>query len=258
MPRGRMRVRSMPATGVLARHVRAFTLVEAVEESARILVPDGAVIVGLRYGGAATLGARPLPDATITGVSSRARRMRTSAGGGVVLATFREGHAGAFFRPALHELYGETRALADLLPRSAVARAEDRVRAAKADAGRVHALEDLLVAHLNPDAEDALVLAAATRMRDAHGLLRIEELARSLGIGQDALEKRFRRHVGAAPKRLASILRLHRAVTSFRPGTSLAALALDAGYFDQAHFNRDVRAATGLSPTRLLARGVRC
>ncbi len=78
--------------------------------------------------------------------------------------------------------------------------------------------------------------------------MRIAPLARSLDIGQDQLEKRFRRVVGASPKRLASILRLQRALRSFRSGVPLSELAPEAGYYDQAHLTREFRAATGAAP----------
>lgn len=261
-PEPAMQIRRYPPDRQLAPYVRHFTLVEAAERATRILVPDGTIVIGIRYRGAAELleetGARPMPDLAFTGVSTKARHMRTAAGSGIVLAAFHPGSAGAFFAPALHELFGQTLDLLDLLPRSDVQRAHERVRAATSDGERIAALGQLLVSCLRGANEDRLVLAAARALREAHGQIRIRELAQTLGSGQDALEKRFRRHIGASPKQLASILRLHRAITSYRPGTSLTQLALDAGYFDQAHFNRDVRSATGTSPQKLLAPAVHC
>ncbi len=60
---------------------------------------------------------------------------------------------------------------------------------------------------------------------------------------------RFREELGVPPKALARILRFERAVGRLRAGDDLAALALDAGYYDQAHFNRDFRAFAGATPT---------
>ena len=51
------------------------------------------------------------------------------------------------------------------------------------------------------------------------------------------------------PKPLARILRFERAAARLRQGAALADAALDSGYYDQAHFNRDFRAFAGVTPT---------
>jgi AraC-like DNA-binding protein len=42
---------------------------------------------------------------------------------------------------------------------------------------------------------------------------------------------------------------------AYRPEVRLTQLALDAGYFDQSHFNREVRAVTGEAPGRFFRVG---
>jgi AraC-like DNA-binding protein len=58
--------------------------------------------------------------------------------------------------------------------------------------------------------------------------------------------------MGIAPKRYARLARFGRVLRRLerQPDTAWAALALDAGYADQAHFNRDFRAFAGISPGR--------
>lgn len=246
----------------LAPFVRRFTIVETDEEATRALVPDGAVVAGLRFGGGACLlengSATRLPDASLAGMRDTVRRIRTSRGGGVVLAMFREGAASAFVRVPLHELFGATLPLDALLPARDVAAAESRVGEAAGHAERIAAFEAFLLARLDPARVDPLVTAAADAIRAADGGIRIAGLAAALGISQDRLEKRFRRAVGVSPKRLASILRMRRAVESHRRGASLARIAAEAGYFDQSHFNRAFRAVTGEAPQRFFHSDEHC
>jgi methylphosphotriester-DNA--protein-cysteine methyltransferase len=158
----------------------------------------------------------------------------------------------------LHELFGTTVDLELLLGRSDVQRLHERVLEADGDAGRVAALQDHLLASRGNNEPDLLAERAAAVITAARGAVRISALAEELGIGQDRLEKRFRRAVGASPKQLASMVRVRHAIDSYRPGTTMARLSADAGYFDQSHFNREVRAVTGRAPTKLFGAGDHC
>jgi methylphosphotriester-DNA--protein-cysteine methyltransferase len=184
--------------------------------------------------------------------------MRTAADSGIVLAMFRPGAAARWFGQPLHELFGTTVGLDLLLRRSDVDRLHERVLEAADDAGRVAALEAHLLASRAGREPDLLAERAAAAIIKARGAIRIGALADALGIGQDRLEKRFRRTVGASPKQLASMVRVRHAIDSYRPGTSLARLSADAGYFDQSHFNREVRAVTGRAPAELLRSADHC
>ena len=69
-----------------------------------------------------------------------------------------------------------------------------------------------------------------------------------------AVERRFRQLVGVPPKRLARSHRFLAAVFAIDPGGPVdwGGLAARAGYADQAHFGHELRAFTGLTPTRYL------
>lgn len=62
----------------------------------------------------------------------------------------------------------------------------------------------------------------------------------------------FRHSVGLTPKVYCRVLRLQRAVERI-PGASLAEVAAEVGYSDQAHLSREFRALTGVSPGRYRA-----
>src|SRR4051812_23798630 len=89
----------------------------------------------------------------------------------------------------------------------------------------------------------------------SHGAISVEELARRAGWSRRHLVARFREHVGLPPKTFARILRFERAAELLADpaGPSLCEIALEAGYYDQAHLNRDFRAFAGRTPTELLA-----
>jgi AraC-like DNA-binding protein len=246
----------------LAPYVRRFTLVEAEEETTRVLLPEPGVVLGFRYAGHARLlepqGATRLPDFVVTGLRPSARRMCTSAGGGIVVAIFREAGAAAFFDLPLHELFGASVGLDAFVPGSELARLGQQLAAANTARARVASVERFLLARLRPRAGDRLVRAAVEALRGSGGARRVSELARELDIGVDRLEKRFRQTVGASPKQLGSLYRLLRAIELHRSGFNLTQSALEAGYADQSHFIRGFRAATGEAPRRFLESNAYC
>ncbi len=252
-----MRMIELPPSAALAPFLRSLTIVETDEAATRQPMPGTGLVLGLRYRGGAyeQHGEQRtrLPDAAFTGVLGRARWIHTTARSGIVLANFREGGAAEFFAEPMHELFGGTVELDALVPRSELAQIAELVAAAASTAERVALLERFLLARRRALAPDRIVAAAVRAIHAARGSLRIAPLADTLGIGQDRLEKRFRRAVGASPKQLATILRVRHAALAHRPGQSLTRLSLEAGYSDQSHFTREFRAFFGEAPGRFFA-----
>jgi AraC-like DNA-binding protein len=94
------------------------------------------------------------------------------------------------------------------------------------------------------------------RLRSSAGRVPVAGLARELGWSHRRLIERFRRGIGLPPKTLGRILRFeHVARRLSAPGAAprLAELALDCGYYDQAHLNRDFRDFAGMTPREYLS-----
>ena len=99
------------------------------------------------------------------------------------------------------------------------------------------------------------VLCTWKRILDSGGLVTIGSLVQETGWSQKHLISQFKEHIGLAPKMFARVMRFGRAVNRLRhqQHSSLTALALDCGYYDQSHFDRDFRAFAGVPPTELLS-----
>lgn len=93
------------------------------------------------------------------------------------------------------------------------------------------------------------------RLRHTGGRAPIGLLAAELGWSHRLFIARFRDQVGLAPKTAARVLRFDRAVAALRspPRQELAHIALQCGYFDQAHLNRDFREFAHTTPTGFLS-----
>ncbi|GAB3865610.1 hypothetical protein GCM10029963_78000 [Micromonospora andamanensis] len=86
----------------------------------------------------------------------------------------------------------------------------------------------------------------------AHAGSSVGSVAERCGLSSRQLQRRCTTAFGYGPKTLQRILRLQRALGLARSGRSFAAVAADAGYADQSHLARDVRAMTGVPLSALL------
>lgn len=101
-------------------------------------------------------------------------------------------------------------------------------------------------------------IGLAVRWLARHPANRIEDLAHLLETTPRTLHRRFTLAVGYGPKTFQRILRLQRLLAlagRARGRAPLAGLALAAGYADQAHMSREVRALAGQSARHLLCDG---
>jgi AraC-like DNA-binding protein len=92
---------------------------------------------------------------------------------------------------------------------------------------------------------------AWNRLTEAHGRMRVSELAASLGCSRKHLAARFREHVGLPPKTVARVVRFrHAAELLLSPAApSLDEVAFSCGYYDQSHLDRDFRDFAATTPS---------
>lgn len=83
---------------------------------------------------------------------------------------------------------------------------------------------------------------------------RIDALVRESDYSHRGFIALFRQATGMSPKRYARLMRFRTLLAALRkqPTASLGMLALDAGYSDQAHMNREFRAFAGVTPHHYL------
>jgi len=99
-------------------------------------------------------------------------------------------------------------------------------------------------------------LEGSRQRQGRRSLTSVQAVAERFEIEPRTLQRLFRRHVGVSPKWVLRRLRLHDAQSMLDAGEGcdLAVLAARLGWFDQAHFTRDFRAAVGVPPGAYAAR----
>ncbi len=129
----------------------------------------------------------------------------------------------------------------------------DRLGAEATLAGRVAVIEEDLLRRVPPCKSDPIA-AAATRLLCAGGTARVDDLARASNLSSRQFGRLFTRRVGIPPKTYARIIRLNVAIAAkvARPDVNWTYVAQCAGYFDEAHLDKDFRELADTSPSGLM------
>jgi len=102
------------------------------------------------------------------------------------------------------------------------------------------AIEDFLTGELLSRKHDSRLMKLAARIVESGGLVSVDQLANDAGISSRQLERRFLREVGLGPKLLARIIRFQQVFRAVEQcDAAWATVAIECGYYDQAHLIRD-------------------
>lgn len=227
LPHARERI--MPS-GAMALHVNLD------EDELRVYRGEGYRAVD-RIGGAGVDG----PASRHVAIDTREQRR-------ICGVAFRPGGAYPFFRPGADALVDQQVELADLWGRD----------------GAV--LRERLLEQRTPEATlavlDAALRACAARPLDPEPLVAgavaalergdaVADVCDRAGMTPKRFVRHFRARVGLTPKRFARIRRFRQLIASIDAGRRVdwARVAVDAGYYDQAHLIHDFRELAGVTPT---------
>jgi AraC-like DNA-binding protein len=213
---------------------------------AEIVVHGGEPFLETRPGGETLRQERAL----LAGQATRPVRVRPGGPVRTVGARLWPDAAHALFGSPQSEVTDRVVDLRDLDRRLAATLRGD-VAARGGGESMLDALEGALSAAVSRRRRSDRPAAPAVRLAlERGGLLRVDALARSIGVTRRQAERIFRDRVGLAPKLFLRIVRFQRALSALRSGSrpAWAELAVAHGFYDQAHFVRDFRDFAGVAP----------
>ena len=195
----------------------------------------------------------PAAAVLVTGPVTRRFDVETTGRGWVWGVRFRPGGFAALAGVDATRLAERTLAAAALLPPEVVAPLDglhDTGAPVEEDQARVEAALRPLAGE--PDPDHLLVVALVAEMLADPTLVRVAQLTERHGLSARRLQRLFARYVGVGPKWVLARHRMHDVVAALDAGHdgSLADLAAEHGWYDQAHFTRDFKALVGVTPAR--------
>jgi AraC-like DNA-binding protein len=191
---------------------------------------------------------------TVSGAQCRFTILDTSRPLSLMGVRFRPGGGFPFFAIPAGELQNLSVPL-DTLWREGAARLREQLLEAQTPAARFDILECALLQRLRAGrSRSPAVRYAIGRFKDATQATSVAAVVERTGFSQRHFIASFRDEVGLTPKMFARITRFRRVIDSLQGSAQVdwSALALECGYFDQAHFIHDFRDFAGISPSAYL------
>lgn len=124
---------------------------------------------------------------------------------------------------------------------------------AEPDCHRKAELVEAFLLNIRPALQDPNIEKVAGVVRaiqDHADWFRVDQILDAFGLTKRSLHRLFETYVGVTPKWCIQRFRLHEAIAQMESGApmDLAQLALDLGFYDQAHFSKAFKAVIGVSP----------
>jgi AraC-like DNA-binding protein len=117
---------------------------------------------------------------------------------------------------------------------------------------RIRLLDNFLLQQVEHSiSPDPMIVQAVQYIVMHEGMLTIDSLLQRLSVTERTLERKFKLLIGITPKRFSDIVRLNisaKRMQQLKTGRPLTGIAYESGYFDQAHFIKEFKKYTGITP----------
>lgn len=196
-----------------------------------------------------------IPGCVVSGPRSEFFVIDTAGEASTVGVHFKPGGAFPFFAAPPAELHNQSVAL-ECLWGAASERLRDRLLEASTPEGKLRVLEASLLEELKKPLECHRVVSFALQQLCNSTPPPLSRVVDQVGCSQRRFIQLFSDQVGLTPKLFS---RLHRFQKIIQTAHALDAihwtqLALDCGYYDQAHFIHDFHSFAGITPSEYLSR----
>lgn len=197
--------------------------------------------------------------AWVSGVRTRAITIPSGNGSRMIIVAFKKGMGHPFYSMPMSELTDQVIA-ADLV----FGRGFHDLREGLLNAPSIDHMFRLIENFLLRQAGDALHENAPARciefvvsnIADGPNLSGFHHLSEQIGYSQKHFIDLFKKRVGVTPGQYLRIMRFQKAVLEIERSGSVqwSEVALESGYYDQAHFIHDFKGFSGFTPNEYLKR----
>lgn len=254
-----MQVKPTPLLSGIVRH---FLLIESDTQSAMRIFSDGNTGVVFNYGSPLFYqnelhgGATILPDSFLYGQLDTYRNVWSHGSIRLLIAVLYPFGAAALLNIPALELRNQIIGCRDCFKTNTES-VNDEIASSPDIHDKIRVAERFLLSQLRESgSSNTLVTNAIDIIHVQNGLVPVAQLAALTGSTERQLQRKFEEQIGISPKRYAGITRMQYALRMLRKrsaGLSLAGIACESGFFDQAHLIREMKNLSGLTPGQYLS-----
>ena len=223
----------------LQDYVECYWSLEAANDAPQLVVPDGCMDILMRFGQDAF-------TVDVVGSMTRSERAVIRAGESFLGIRFKPGRLPLLADIDCASLVNHTISFFDSQSYK-VGETLYRARRDYCIEEKIELLERALVVHSDPSSGHLAIDALLA----SEGSISAAELADIANLSERQLRRQFISLTGMPPKLLARVLRFRKAYGALQSKSAmgLAAIAIDCGYTDQAHFSHEFKEFVGCPPT---------
>ncbi len=132
----------------------------------------------------------------------------------------------------------------------------DRLMEQRSLQQKITVLEEFLIQRLIMNRKShhqlKLVEDLCNHVYDESNPFNIQNLSARYGFSERYIQKLFNSWVGITPQKFFAVQRFNKSLELIRSSAeSLTSIAFECGYYDQAHFIKEFKSYTGLTPTQV-------
>ncbi|MEM9984393.1 MAG: helix-turn-helix transcriptional regulator [Bacteroidota bacterium] len=163
---------------------------------------------------------------------------------------FRPGSFSYFTRRPMTDMADQDTPLSELFAEQRVRELEAEISKASETSERISLIERFLLGVLEITVEpSALCQSVIDQILETKGSSSVKAMLQGQSNQRRRLEREFAQRVGTSPKQLCRAIRLQQALKTMLEGKKkLTEVGHENEYFDQAHFIKDFKDFTGVSP----------
>ncbi len=248
-----MKFQTIPPPPTLAEYVRFFWILEGDQPYVHRCLADGGVEMVFHYQGifdeVESNSIERSSFSELHGPSSNYHIYQCGTSFGIFGVYFYPFAVPVLFKAAASELSNETPDLPTILGKYG-AQLEEQMIMAPSNLHRFNIIKTFLENRLrNSCLKDQRIQYAIKSVIQSNGLVLLDNIVGQCFLSRRQFQRKFKYYAGFSPKTYAKIVRFQAAADEYhRRDKPLVRIALDHGYYDQAHFSNDFKKFSGYNP----------